>query len=76
MNLILVFHDLKVLLEDKREIAYEFENAVIEVLAYKLINAALKKQVKTVMLAWWVSANDKFLSILKRKFIVEIMQQW
>jgi len=48
-------------LEDKREIAYEFENAVIEVLAYKLINAALKKWVKTVMLAWWVSANDKLL---------------
>jgi hypothetical protein len=30
-------------LEDKKEISYEFENAVVEVLAYKLINAALKK---------------------------------
>lgn len=51
-------------LEDKKEISYEFENAVIEVLAYKLINAALKKQVKTVMLAWWVSANDKLIETI------------
>jgi len=28
--------------EDIKEIAYEFENAVCEVLAYKLINAAKK----------------------------------
>lgn len=45
-------------LEDKREIAFEFQNAVTEVLAYKLINAAKQKQVKTVMLAGGVSAND------------------
>ena len=53
-------------LEDKKEIAYEFQNAVIEVLAYKLINAALKKWVKTVMLAWWVSANDKLIETIKK----------
>jgi tRNA A37 threonylcarbamoyltransferase TsaD len=38
---------------------------VVEVLAYKLINAALKKWVKTVMLAWWVSANDKLIEAIK-----------
>ncbi len=48
----------KLSLEDKREIAFEFQNAVTEVLAYKLINAAKQKNVKTVMLAGWVSAND------------------
>ncbi len=53
------------ILEDKKEISYEFENAVIEVLAYKLINAALKKWVKTVMLAWGVSANDKLIETIK-----------
>ncbi len=53
-------------LEDKKEIAYEFQNAVIEVLAYKLINAALKKWVKTIMLAWWVSANDKLIETIKK----------
>lgn len=45
-------------LEDKREIAFEFQNAVTEVLAYKLINVAKQKNLKTVMLAGWVSAND------------------
>ena len=45
-------------LEDKREIAFEFQNAVTEVLAYKLVNAAKQKQVTTIMLAGWVSAND------------------
>lgn len=45
-------------IDDKREIAYEFQNAVNEVLAYKLILRALKNKVQTIMLAWWVSAND------------------
>lgn len=46
-------------IEDKREISYEFENAVIEVMVWKLINASKEKRVKTIMLAWWVSANTK-----------------
>jgi tRNA A37 threonylcarbamoyltransferase TsaD len=33
----------KLSLEDKREIAFEFQNAVTEVLAYKLINLAKQK---------------------------------
>jgi len=45
-------------LEDQRELSYEFQNAVNEVLTYKLILAAEEKQVKTVLLAGWVSAND------------------
>jgi len=44
--------------EDQAEISYEFQNAVNEVLSYKLINAAKKLWIKTVLLAWWVSAND------------------
>jgi len=45
--------------KDIKELSYEFENAIIEVLVYKLINAWKKTWVKTIMLAWWVSANDK-----------------
>ncbi len=44
---------------DKREISYEFETAVVEVLAYKLVQAAKQKWVETVMLAGWVSANNR-----------------
>ena len=44
--------------DDKREISFEFQNAVNEVLAYKLISGAGEKWVQTVMLAGWVSANE------------------
>lgn len=46
-------------MDDKKQIAFEFENAVIEVLAYKLVNAAKVKWVDTLLLAGWVSANNK-----------------
>ena len=52
-------------LDDKKQISFEFENAVVEVLAYKLINAAKKYNVSNIMLAWWVSANDKLINTLK-----------
>lgn len=52
-------------LEDKREISFEFQNAVNEVLAKKLINSALEKKVKTIMLAGWVSANDDLKNKIK-----------
>ena len=57
-------------LEDKREISYEFENAVTEVMSWKLIEAAKQKNVKTVMLAWGVSANTKL-----RKTIEELSKK-
>lgn len=44
--------------DDKKELSYEFQTAVNEVLSYKLLNAAKEKWVKTVMLAGGVSAND------------------
>lgn len=49
----------KLSLADKKEIAFEFENAVTEVLAWKLIESARQYNLKTVMLAGWVSANTK-----------------
>ncbi len=45
-------------LADQQEIAFEFQNAVNEVLAYKLLRAAEEKWVKTLLLAGGVSAND------------------
>lgn len=51
--------------DDIKEIAFEFENSVCEVLAYKLINAAKKLWLKTVMLSGWVSANLKLNSLIK-----------
>ena len=55
----------KLSLDDKKEISFEFQNAVTEVLAYKLVNAWEKKWVKTVMLAGGVSANDKLNSLIQ-----------
>jgi len=51
--------------EDKREIAYEFQNAVNEVLAYKLVHAAHTYHVKTILLAGWVSANDHLREMIE-----------
>jgi N6-L-threonylcarbamoyladenine synthase len=48
----------EVLDDDIREmIAYEFEEAVVEVLSYKLFQAAEKYAIKNICLAGWVSAN-------------------
>jgi len=56
--------------EDQKEISREFQNAVNEVLAEKLISAALKKWVATIMLAGGVSANtdlqEKITSLAKK----------
>jgi len=58
-------------IEDKKEISYEFENAITEVLAWKLIEAARQKNIKTVMLAWWVSANTKLKDEIEKLSLKE-----
>lgn len=45
--------------DDKMEMCFEFENAITEVLSWKLVDTAKQNNLKTVMLAWWVSANSK-----------------
>jgi len=52
---------------DKIEISYEFQEAVVEVLAGKLMIAADTKRVKTVMLTGWVSANDRLRELIVQK---------
>lgn len=53
-------------LQDKKEISNEFENAITEVLAWKLIEAAKQNNIKTIMLAWWVSANNKLKNTIEK----------
>ncbi len=62
----------KLTLEDKKELSFEFENAITEVLAWKLIEAAKQNNLKTVMLAWGVSANIK----LKKEIENLAKKQW
>ncbi len=54
---------------DRQEIAYEFQEAVTEVLATKLIYAAEKYSVKTVMLAGGVSANDRLKEYIEKLIV-------
>ncbi len=58
--------------EDKREISYEFQSAVNEVLCYKLLEAAKQKNVSTILLAGGVSANDD----LNNKISLESEKNW
>lgn len=48
----------KLTAEDQKEISYEFQSAVNEVLTYKIMEAARQKRVSTILLAGGVSAND------------------
>lgn len=52
-------------IEDKREIAYEFENTVVDILTEKLFLAAEKFSINSLVLAWWVSANNKLKNTIK-----------
>ena len=58
-------------IEDKKQISFEFENAITEVLAWKLIYAAKENNLKTVMLSWWVSANNKLKDEIQKLAIKE-----
>lgn len=60
-----IWENSQLTLDDKREISYEFQNAVNEVLAYKLISWALEKKVNTIMLAGGVSANEDLKNKIK-----------
>lgn len=53
-------------IEDKKEISFEFESSVTEVLAFKLVEAARQKNVKSIMLAWGVSANNKLKNEIEK----------
>jgi N6-L-threonylcarbamoyladenine synthase len=51
--------------ELKKEIAREFEDAVVEVLAYKTLKAAKKYKIKTLIVAGGVAANSRLKEIFE-----------
>ena len=67
-----ILKNWKLTLDDQKELSFEFENAITEVLAWKLIEAAKQNNLKTVMLAGWVSANTK----LKKEITKLAKKQW
>lgn len=46
----------------KADIAYEFQEAVVETLSKKLLKATIAYEAKTIALVGWVSANDRLIS--------------
>jgi len=51
--------------QDIYDIAFEFQESVVEVLAKKLVRAWLKFGAKTLGIAWWVSCNDRLMEYAK-----------
>lgn len=49
------------------DIAYEFQEAVVEVLAKKLIKSWIAYQVKTIGIAWWVSCSERLREYLNEQ---------
>jgi N6-L-threonylcarbamoyladenine synthase len=49
------------------DIAYEFQEAVIEVLVKKLLRAAIQYGAKTVGIAWWVSSSERLRQYLNER---------
>ena len=46
------------------DIAYEFQESVVEVLVKKLTRAAIQYWAKTIGIAWWVSCNERLWEYL------------
>jgi N6-L-threonylcarbamoyladenine synthase len=51
---------------DMKEIAFEFEHTVTDILSKKLHRAVEQYSVKMILLAWWVSANTVLRSKLEK----------
>ena len=57
------------------DIAYEFQEAVIEVLIKKLLRAAIQYDAKTVGIAWWVSSSERLRAYLNERGLHE-QEKW
>ncbi|EKE29053.1 MAG: hypothetical protein ACD_2C00241G0006 [uncultured bacterium (gcode 4)] len=55
--------------EDKTEIAFEFQETVIDILSTKLFSAAEKFSIRSLALAGWVSANESLKSKISKMAI-------
>ncbi|MDD2891701.1 MAG: tRNA (adenosine(37)-N6)-threonylcarbamoyltransferase complex transferase subunit TsaD [Candidatus Gracilibacteria bacterium] len=52
--------------QDIREIAFEFEQTVVNILSYKLFHAAEKYNISSIVLAGGVSANDRLRETIEQ----------
>lgn len=62
--------------QEKADLAYEFQEAVFDVMVTKLFGAWLKYPTKTVFISGGVSANSRFRELVIEKFVntgVEVM---
>ena len=64
-SVLYTIRDLGKLTEDlKKEVAYEFENAVVEVLVKKTLHAVQKYKIKTLIVAGGVASNTHLKKVL------------
>ncbi len=54
--------------QDIYDIAYAFQEWVVEVLSKKLLKASLYYNTDSVAIVWWVSANDRLFEYIKELF--------
>lgn len=59
-----------------RDISYEFQEAVVELLIKKLIKAWKKYWAKTLAIAWWVSSNDRLREYLNQELSDNKLKYW
>jgi N6-L-threonylcarbamoyladenine synthase len=55
------------------DIAYEFQEAIVDTLSYKLLKAVEQYSPNTIWLVWWVSANDR---LFEQVSLATQMQFW
>lgn len=53
--------------QDICDIAYEFQESVVEVMVKKLIRAAIDFWAKSIWIAWWVSCNERLRKYLNQE---------
>lgn len=53
--------------QDICDIAYEFQESLVEVMAKKLIRAAIDFWAKSIWIAWWVSCNERLREYLNQE---------
>jgi len=58
------------------DIAYEFQEAVVEVMVKKLVRAGIAFDAKTLALAWGVSCNDRLREFLQEYWNIETLKHW
>lgn len=60
------------------DIAYEFQEAIVDTLLYKLHHAIVEYKPQTIGIVWWVSANDRLYeqaqTMVRREFDKDVLR--